>query len=151
MVIMAIWWLMIVHNANMWGVPGGTPMAGWFIVENPQNLFMKFRGTPMTQETPISGHWTWTNIWDLFHQETLRGVKPTNKLWVFRPQEWVALKPQRSWVKRIVPGNGAWSSGQAVKFRFCWTGWSQSQRGVMVGNHHQSSSIIINHHQSSSI
>ena len=39
----------------IWGFPemGGTPIAGWFIMENTNLKWMRTGGTPMTQETSI--------------------------------------------------------------------------------------------------
>ena len=39
----------------IWGFPemGGTPIAGWFIMENTNLKWMRTGGTPMTQETSV--------------------------------------------------------------------------------------------------
>ena len=34
-------------------VMGGTPIAGWFVMENPMKLGLMTGGSPMTQETSI--------------------------------------------------------------------------------------------------
>jgi hypothetical protein len=47
------WWYQVHHRQMGVSINGGTPIAGWFIRENPSLTWMRTGGSPMPQETSI--------------------------------------------------------------------------------------------------